>query len=79
MLRLLRLWLLWRIARIVLPLLITVVLLGELAAQVHTHPLITPPRSLAPLTTVIRHDSRSLIAQGRRDLTRTLENGAPRQ
>lgn len=72
---LLRLWVLWRIGRVVLPLLVVVVLLGELAASMHRRPLISAPRSLAPNTAVIRHDSSSMI----RDLTRTLEQGAPRR
>jgi hypothetical protein len=72
-LRLLRLWVLWRIARVVLPLLIVLVLLGELNASIHRRPLISLPRSLSPITTVIRHDSAGLIARSRRDLTRALE------
>lgn len=73
LLGLLRLWVLWRIARVVLPLLIVLVLLGELSASIHRRPLISPPRSLAPITTVIRGDSAGLIAQARRDLTRALD------
>jgi hypothetical protein len=78
-LRLMRLWLLLRIGRVVLPLLIAVVLLGELATSIHRHPVISPPRSMSPITTVIRHHSTSMIARARRDLTRTLEREAPRR
>ncbi len=70
---LLRLWVLWRIARVVLPLLIALVLLGQLSASMHRRPFISPPRSLSPITTVIRRDSTGLIARARRDLTRALE------
>jgi hypothetical protein len=35
---LLRLWVLWRIGRVVLPLLVAVVLLGELSASIHRRP-----------------------------------------
>ncbi len=73
LLGLLRLWVLWRIARVVLPLLIAVVLLGELSASIHRRPLISTPRSLAPITTVIGRDSAGLIVQARRDLTRVLQ------
>jgi hypothetical protein len=75
---LLRLWMLWRIGRVVLPLLVALVLLGELSASIHQRPLISPPRSLSPITTVIRHDSTRMIARARHDLTRKLERGAPR-
>lgn len=73
LLGLLRLWVLWKIARVVLPLLIAVVLLGQLSASIHRRPLILPPQSLAPITTVIRRDSTGLIARARRDLTRALD------
>lgn len=73
LLGLLRLWVLWRIARVVLPLLIVLVLLGELSASIDRRPLISPPRSLSPITTVIGRDSAGLIARARRDLTRALE------
>lgn len=72
---LLRLWVLWRIARVALPLLIALVLLGELSASIHRRPLITPPRSLSPITKVIQRDSAGLIARARRDLTRALQAG----
>jgi hypothetical protein len=68
---------LWRIGRVVLPLLAPV-LLGELSASIHQRPLISPPRSLSPITTVIRHDSTRMIARARREPARALERGAPR-
>jgi hypothetical protein len=73
LLGLLRLWLLWRIAGVVLPLLIVLVLLGELTASIHRRPLISPPRSLAPVTTVIGQDTARLIGRARRELTHALE------
>lgn len=73
LLGLLRLWVLWRIARVALELLIALVLLGELSASIHRRPLISPPRSLSPITTVIQRDSTGLIARARRDLTRALQ------
>ncbi len=79
MLRLIRLWLLWRIARVALPLLVVMVLLGELTASIHRQPLISVPRSLAPIASLIRHDSAGLIAGARRDLTKELERGASRR
>ena len=79
MLRLVRLWLLWRIARIAVPLLVMLVLLGELSASIHRQPLISVPRLLAPIASVIRHDSAGLVAGARRDLTKDLERGASRR
>lgn len=73
MLGLLRLWVLWRIARVLLPLVIVLVLLGELTASVHGRPLISVPHSLSPITTVIRRDSIGLIRRARRDLTRAIK------
>jgi len=73
MLGLLRLWVLWRIARLLSPLVIALVLLGELTASIHRRPLISVPRSRSPITTIIRHDSIGVIRRARRDLTRALE------
>lgn len=71
--RLLGLWVLWRIARIAVPLLIAVVLLGSLAASIHRRALVSAPRSLAPITKVIEHDSAALISSARRDVTDALQ------
>jgi hypothetical protein len=79
MLRLIRLWLLWRIARIAVPLLVMLVLLGELSTSIHRQPLVSVPRSLAPIAAVIRHASAGLIGGARRDLTKELERGASRR
>ena len=79
MLGLLRLWVLWRVARMAVPLLVMLVLLGELGASIHRQPLITVPRPLAPISSLIRHDSAGLLAGARRDLTRELEPGASRR
>ncbi len=79
MLGLLRLWVLWRVARIVIPLLVMLVLLSELSASIHRPPLVTVPRALAPIASMIRHDSAGLIAGGRRDLTKAFERGASRR
>jgi hypothetical protein len=79
MLGLLRLWVLWRVARIAVPLLVMLVLLGELSASIHRHPLISVPRSLAPIASVIRHESAGVIAGARRDLTKEFERGASRR
>jgi hypothetical protein len=49
------------------------VLLGELSASIHRRPLISPPRSLAPVTTVIGQDTAWLIVRARRELTHALE------
>lgn len=76
---LLRLWVLWRVARIAVPLLVMLVLLGELSASIHRQALISVPRSLAPIASVIRHDSAGVIAGARRDLTKELERGASRR
>ncbi len=76
---LLRLWVLWRIARVAVPLLIMLVLLGELSASIHRAPLIAVPRSLSPIATAIRHDSARVIATARHDLTVALERGAPQR
>ncbi|MGI8716046.1 MAG: hypothetical protein ACR2NR_23265 [Solirubrobacteraceae bacterium] len=73
LLRLLGLWVLWRIARVVLPLLIALVLLGELSASIDRRPLISPPHSLSPITTVIRRHRAGLIAHACRGLTRALQ------
>lgn len=70
---LLRVWLLWRIGRVLLPLLVVIVVLGELSASIHRRALISPPRSLDPITRVIRHDTDRFIAWARRDLTHALE------
>ena len=79
MLRLLRLWILLRIARVAVPLVVVLVLLGELSASIHRQPLISPPSALSPITKVIRHDTAGLLVRGRRDLIRYLEHGAPRR
>ncbi len=79
MLGLLRLWVLWRVARIAIPLLVILVLLGELSASIHRPPLITVPRTLAAIASMIRHDIAGLIAGGRRDLTKEFERGASRR
>ena len=64
---LLRLWVLWRVARIAVRLLVMLVLLGELSASIHRQALISVPRSLAPIASVIRHDSAGVIAGARGD------------
>jgi hypothetical protein len=79
MLSLLRLWVLWRIARVAVPLLIMLVLLGELSTSIHRPPLIAVPRALSPIATAIRHDSARVIVTARHDLTAALERGAPRR
>jgi hypothetical protein len=53
--------------------LIAVVLLGSLAASIHRRPLVSAPRSLAPITKVIEHDSAALISSARRDVTDALQ------
>jgi hypothetical protein len=73
MLGLLRLWVLWRIARLLVPLIIALVLLGELTASVHRRPVVSVPRSLSPITTMIRHDTVRVIRRAGRDLTRALD------
>jgi hypothetical protein len=65
---------LWRLARVVVPLLVAVVLLAELTASIHRHPVISPPRALSPITAAIRHDTTRIIRGARRDLTQTLEH-----
>lgn len=72
-LRLLQLWVLWRVARVVLPLLIAIVLLGELSASIHHRPLISSPASLAPINSGLRHDATWLITRSRGDLAHALE------
>ena len=57
MLGLLRLWVLWRIARVLLPLVIVLVLLGELTASVHRRPLISAHTRYRRIATVIRRDN----------------------
>lgn len=77
MLGLLQLWVLWRIARVLVLLLIVIALLGALAASIHRQPVISAPRALSPLTTILGHHADQLISQARRDLTHALAH-APR-
>lgn len=69
MLGLLRAFLLWRIARRVVPIVMLVVLLAALTASIHHQPIIAPPRSIAP----IAHDTTEMITKLRQHLTIFLE------
>lgn len=66
----LRLWVLWRIARAGLPLVILAVLITALSGSVHRRAVIAPR---SPATAVVRHDAAAALDGARGLLTRTLE------
>lgn len=72
MLGLLRLWLLWRLMRLAVPLLFVVVLLAALDRQAHHPALPAAPRAAAPLIRVAGRDAGTMLANARRQLTDTL-------
>jgi hypothetical protein len=72
MLGLLRLWVLWRIARVIIPLLLAFVLLAALTTSTHHATLITVPHQLSGIVHTLHHDASGLIARSRDAVTNAL-------